>query len=363
MPDQFTSNLTFFNQMPFGVCTVNQQFQVQIWNSTLERWTGNAHSKMHQENLFLVYPHLCDKRYRKRIEAVLHGGPPAIFSSQLHPDFFPAVNSLRLQQTTVTRVQTSAQEAHLMFCVADMTSHVRQLDEISALRKQAIQEANRVTLLSEALEMSEKRFRAQYKNMPIPTYTWERRDDDFILVDYNQAANAITHGALAEVLGMPLSKYAQNIPEMIQGITRCYSEQKSFREELAHQLKEVDVSRNFAIHYAYVPPQFVMVHMEDITDHKIAEQERMEIERMQVLLETVGGVCHNVNQPLTVLSGYSEIIQSLSKENPDILKIAQKMHCAVESITEITKKLQNISRYERIEYVEGYILDIDKASD
>jgi hypothetical protein len=45
-----------------------------------------------------------------------------------------------------------------------------------------------------ALHESSDRLRRQFKAMPIPTYKWQRMDDDFVLVDYNDAAEASSKG-------------------------------------------------------------------------------------------------------------------------------------------------------------------------
>lgn len=42
--------------------------------------------------------------------------------------------------------------------------------------------------IEQALRESEEKLRAQYDNIPIPTYTWQRIGDGFRLVDYNKAA-------------------------------------------------------------------------------------------------------------------------------------------------------------------------------
>ncbi|GAH23027.1 unnamed protein product, partial [marine sediment metagenome] len=38
------------------------------------------------------------------------------------------------------------------------------------------------------LKESEKKFKALYKGIPIPTYTWQKEKDDLVLIDYNIAS-------------------------------------------------------------------------------------------------------------------------------------------------------------------------------
>src|SRR6202035_1076528 len=53
----------------------------------------------------------------------------------------------------------------------------------------------------EALHMSEERFRKQYKGIPLPTYSWLHVGDDFVLQDYNDAAEAVTEGRIRDLIG------------------------------------------------------------------------------------------------------------------------------------------------------------------
>ena len=66
-----------------------------------------------------------------------------------------------------------------------------------------------------------------------------------------------------------------------------------------------------------------------------------------------GGICHELSQPMQVISGYAELLMAdISEDNPlhgDIEEI--KNH--VVKMAQITKKLMRITRYETREYIEG----------
>jgi len=53
-----------------------------------------------------------------------------------------------------------------------------------------------------------------------------------------------------------------------------------------------------------------------------AEEERLERERLQVLLEMAGAVCHELNQPLQGIYGYSQsLLMKLAKDDQRYAKI------------------------------------------
>jgi len=85
-------------------------------------------------------------------------------------------------------------------------------------------------------------------------------------------------------------------------------------------------------------------------------------EKLQGVFEMAGAVCHELNQPLMAISGYSELIaMKVKKDDPlhaDIKKLAKQ----VERMGRITQKLMSITKYETKEYLNRKIIDIEKSS-
>lgn len=100
----------------------------------------------------------------------------------------------------------------------------------------------------------------------------------------------------------------------------------------------------------------------DISEIKHAELERMEKEKLQAVIETAGAVCHEMNQPLMALSGYSELLQMEVPETESASQYAKKIHAQVARMGEITKKLMKITSHRTKKYLKTEILDIDGAS-
>ena len=94
------------------------------------------------------------------------------------------------------------------------------------------------------------------------------------------------------------------------------------------------------------------------------EEDRKQKERLQIIVETAGAVCHELNQPLMAISGYSELmLMMLSEEDPVYdknLKILEQ----VNRMGKITGKLMGITKYRTKSFGRGgKIIDIDKASE
>ena len=101
-----------------------------------------------------------------------------------------------------------------------------------------------------------------------------------------------------------------------------------------------------------------------VTKEMRAEEERLERERLQVLLEMAGAVCHELNQPLQGIYGYSQsLLMKLAKDDQRYAKIKKIIELTMR-MGDITGKLRGITKYETKDYVQGVkIVDIDKSSD
>ena len=114
-------------------------------------------------------------------------------------------------------------------------------------------------------------------------------------------------------------------------------------------------------------PIRMMASFIDITDRKRSEQERqrelIRREKLHGALEMAGATCHEFNQPMQVISGYAELLLRDCEESGLGTDELRRIKAASDRMIEITRKLQQITRYETREYVGGAtIIDIDKSS-
>lgn len=92
------------------------------------------------------------------------------------------------------------------------------------------------------------------------------------------------------------------------------------------------------------------------------EEELRQHEKLQGVIEMAGAVCHELNQPLQSISGYSEIIMmDIEKDSPVYDKLATIKE-QVDRMGETTKKLMKITKYKTKSYLSSSIIDIDEAT-
>lgn len=88
----------------------------------------------------------------------------------------------------------------------------------------------------------------------------------------------------------------------------------------------------------------------------------LEKEKLQVIFEMTGAICHELSQPLQAISGYSELmLMNIQEDNPFYQNI-KTIKEQVDRMGDITRKLKRMTRYKTKDYIKGKIIDIDRAS-
>jgi len=101
----------------------------------------------------------------------------------------------------------------------------------------------------------------------------------------------------------------------------------------------------------------------DISERKQEEMAVCEREKLQGVLEMAGAVCHEMNQPLMAISGYSELLSMNHTGNQALDELIEKIKTQVCRLGEITHKLMGITKYETKDILESRIIDIDRAAE
>jgi PAS domain S-box-containing protein len=121
-------------------------------------------------------------------------------------------------------------------------------------------------------KQAEEKLKAIYQAIPVPTYTWQAVNDDFILLNYNEAANEITKGAVSKFVGIKASKMYASTPDIFNDINHCFKTKTAIQKETDYIFQSTNETKRLNVKYAFVPPDLVLVHTEDITEHKRIEQ-------------------------------------------------------------------------------------------
>jgi len=145
-----------------------------------------------------------------------------------------------------------------------------ELTHINLQLEQEIAERRKVEA---ALRQSEEQLKTQLKGSPIPTYTWQKKGEDFVLVNYNDAAEKITQGKISNYMGITATKMHEDNPEIVKDILRCFTTKGLVRRDMPYHFQSTGKETYLLVSYAFVPPDFILVYTQDITQRKRAEDD------------------------------------------------------------------------------------------
>ena len=126
-----------------------------------------------------------------------------------------------------------------------------------------------------------------------------------------------------------------------------------------------DAERKLALSYAFVPPDLVVVQLEDITERGLAEQERLTLDahlRQHQKLESIGtlagGVAHEINNPISGIMNYAELIDDRLEEESSLREFAQEIGRESERVAKIVRNLLAFSRHDKESHSPARVADI-----
>ncbi len=134
-----TFDYTLFDHLPLGICVLQHDYVVLFWNACLEDWTQIPRTEIVGSEVGAFFSRLREAQYRSRLDTVFAGGPPAIFSSQLHKYFFTAPmpdGTVRFQNATVTAIPCEDSTHNALVSVEDVTELTRRMHQYRAMRDQ-----------------------------------------------------------------------------------------------------------------------------------------------------------------------------------------------------------------------------------
>jgi len=111
-----------------------------------------------------------------------------------------------------------------------------------------------------------------FNSIPIPSYVWQKTRNDFILIDYNNAALKVTNGKIKDLLHEKASVIHEDRPDIIEAINKCYREKKSISENFEYLMKTTGEKVFISLKIYHLPPDLIVVHIKDITQWKLAEE-------------------------------------------------------------------------------------------
>jgi PAS domain S-box-containing protein len=175
-----------------------------------------------------------------------------------------------------------------------------------------------------------------FNYLPMPSYAWQIiNEDDFILINYNQAAHEITKGTIEEFVGTKASDFYKDQPEILDDLQQCSKEKSNFFKEMKYNFKS-GIEKYLSVNYGFIPPDIIVVLTKDITEKRKAEIKNAEIE-----LEL-----KKSEKELKKLN--LELEQTIEERTKELKKSEQRYRLIAENVNDMIAILNEDQIYEYI---------------
>jgi PAS domain S-box-containing protein len=190
---------------------------------------------------------------------------------------------------------------------------------------------------------------------------------------YNRAAARVYGRSVEDAIGSDVrGLYPEGVAHQIMRLIRASGGRvEGLRTEiLAADGQHVPVALSGALLYDGKTPIGSVGIFTDLRERMRMEQRLQQAqeqilaqERQAIIAELAGAAAHELNQPLTSVMGYAELLKRRLDRDSAALGAAEVIFKEAERMAEIVRKIGKITRYETKSYVgRARILDLDKAS-
>ncbi len=187
-------------------------------------------------------------------------------------------------------------------------------------------------LIEKVTKEKNEMYKQLFNSYPLPTYAWDYLDDDFKLVKINEAADRYTEGKLRNLLGMKASQFftKRGFKNIFEEMMMSFKAKTSSSSELIYTFLSSGRKSYIEAHFAYVPPNSVLLHTKDIGERKLAEKQLgEEKERLSVTLASIGDgvITTDINGNIVIYNKVAEELtgfkqkETINRDINDILNI------------------------------------------
>lgn len=161
------------------------------------------------------------------------------------------------------------------------------------------------------IRAGERRFRDLFDNMNsgVVVLQWVEDSSDFVITDFNHAAERIDDVARGAVVGQLLTEAFPGVEDcgLLGMIRRAHASGQS--ERVSDVFYKDDRISGWREHNVYrLPGGEVVILYEDVSERKATEEHLREAHRLEVLGQLTGGVAHDFNNLLAIIIGNLQLL-------------------------------------------------------
>ncbi len=250
-------DLAILDSIPIGVFAVSRGYEILSWNLCMEGWTDVGRAEALGRDLRDLFPGFRDPSISRRLRTVFDGGPPAVFSYQLHGDLLPKRDRGLVPRVRQCTASALPEAGAALFTIEDRTDIAAKSNEARSelARREAVERDLRAAVAEREMLMRELDHRVKNSfNMVLSLVDLElsslpEGESKTRLLDLEARVNSIAaiHGSLyraQEGAEVALDEY---LAELAQRLFSAFGG-KAGGPGLALELGRVSVPRDDAVY-------------------------------------------------------------------------------------------------------------------
>ncbi len=359
--DNLQNQFRIFDHLANGIFLLNDSFEVIYWNTRLEDWTGISKKDIIGKEIKEFYPNVVQDKVKLRLQTVFSGGPPVIFSSQIHQSLLSIKISStenQIQHITVSSVWNDEKQCYFaLFDIQDITELTKRLKDYRQMKDKALEEIRHRRFTEEKLKISEEHVRALLN----------ATKDEAILIDvhgriltlnerfanrYNQSVEKLINQDIFSIMSSNIiDKRWKSFVEVVKSCEPAYFEDEDEGRIFGHSLYPV-FDDNHKV-------KGLAIFMRDITDSHIMSQEVIQAKEdaekaNEIKSEFIANISHELRTPLNSILGFCQIINQSDFTLKEIKNFINKIERSGSHLLELINDVLDLSK------LESGKLDVDK---
>jgi PAS domain S-box-containing protein len=298
------------------ILVLSMQGRIEYANLAACRLTGRARDEMVGAHLGDIKPQITEDAWARRLAEVSRTG------------FLQTAWNL-------TDPEGGVRPVELTYVLLDRTGDPKIL--LLGSDRSEIERAER------ARADREHEARAMCEYLPVPTFVFQKKPVGFVLVDYNEVARKL-NGDLEDLRGHTADRVLPGAPSVALDLEHCLLKKSSKRCETEIDPSASGRTRTCVLTYGYVPPDRVIIQLDDVTDQRRVEEQLRLAQRMEAVARLAGGIAHDFNNLITVIGSCAGFALEQRPLDPAVRTELEQIAAAGTRAGALTQQLLSFGR-------------------